>query len=200
MANAGSHVAALILIIAVALTAWPLSPPGAGHVPRLAMAVYLVTMLLLYATSALYHALPAGAGKRVLVKLDYCAIYLFIAGSYTPFAVGILSGHGGTALLIIIWILAAAGIALQAFRKLAHPFLSVGFYLAMGWMVLGVAWPLFTLLPGRGIGWLLAGALCYTGGTIFFLLDSRLKFAHSIWHLCVISGSACHFFAIAKYA
>lgn len=134
------------------------------------------------------------------MKLDYCAIYLFIAGSYTPFAVGVLAGHGGIALLLVIWSLAAGGIVLQVFGKLGHPLLTTGLYLAMGWAVLAVAWPLFKLLPLTGLVWLLAGAFCYTGGVTFFLMDSRLKFAHSIWHLFVLAGSACHFIAIVWYA
>ena len=139
VANTISHTAGLILIVVVALVAWPFPRAGASPVAMSATAVYLSTMVLLYATSALYHGLPAGRVKRFFMKLDYCAIYLFIAGSYTTFALGVLSGHGGTALLVVIWTLAAAGIALQVFGKLAHPLVSTGFYLAMGWAVLAVS-------------------------------------------------------------
>jgi hemolysin III len=200
IANTAIHATALMLILTVAILAWPAPRAGSVRVPTPAIAVYLSTMVLLYATSALYHGLPPGRGKRLLMKLDYCVIYLFIAGSYTPFAVGVLAAHGGNALLIAIWTLAGGGVALQLLGKLSHPFLSTGFYLAMGWAVLAVAWPLFTLLPRPGVAWLVAGGLCYTGGVAFFLLDSRLRFAHSMWHLAVLEGSGCHFIAIARYA
>lgn len=199
VANAFIHAAGLILVV-MTVVVWPLPRTASSRVPMPATAVYLSTMALLYATSTVYHGLPPGRAKRLCMKLDYWTIYLFIAGSYTPFALGVLSGHGGSALLLVIWSLAATGIALQAFGKLAHPLLSTGFYLAMGWAVLAVARPLFALLPAAGLAWLLAGAVCYTGGVAFFLMDSRLKFAHSIWHLCVLVGSACHFVAIAWYA
>lgn len=200
VANTVIHALALIFIAIVTLVVWPLPHAGSNRVPTPAVAIYLSTMILLYATSALYHGLPVGRLKRLFMKLDYCAIYLFIAGSYTPFALGILSGHGGTALLIVIWTLAAAGTALHVVGRSTHPFLSTGLYLAMGWAVLAVAWPLFALLPVAGLTWLLAGGLCYTGGTAFFLIDSRVKFAHSVWHLFVLAGSACQFVAIARYA
>jgi hemolysin III len=200
VANTISHTAGPILIVVVALVAWPLPRAGASPVAMPATAIYLSTMVMLYATSAVYHGLPAGRIKRLFMKLDYCAIYLFIAGSYTPFALGVLSGHGGTALLVVIWTLAAAGIALQVFGKLAHPLVSTAFYLAMGWAVLAVSRPLFALLPAAGLTWLLTCALCYTGGVAFFLIDSRVKFAHLIWHVFVVVGSVCHFVAIAWYA
>ena len=200
VANTLIHATGLVLVVVMAFVVWPLPRTVSSRVPMPAAAVYLSTMVLLYATSTVYHGLPPGRAKRLCMKLDYCTIYLFIAGSYTPFALGVLSGHGGTALLLVIWSLAVAGIVLQAFGKLAHPLLSTGFYLAMGWAVLAVAWPLFALLPTAGLVWLLAGAVCYTGGVAFFLIDSRLKFAHSIWHLFVLAGSACHFVAIVWYA
>ena len=200
VANTLIHAIGLVLVVAMTFVVWPLPRTASNRVPMPAAAIYLSTMMLMYATSTVYHGLPPGRAKRLWMKLDYCTIYLFIAGSYTPFALGVLSGHGGTALLLVIWMLAAAGIILQAFGKLTHPLLSTGFYLAMGWAVLAVAWPLFTLLPAPGLAWLLAGAVCYTGGVAFFLMDNRLKFAHSIWHLFVLTGSACHFVAIVWYA
>jgi hemolysin III len=199
IANTAIHAAALVLLPAMALLTWPAPRAGSGRLVTPAIAVYLLTMVLLYATSAVYHGLPPGRYKRLFMKLDYCVIYLFIAGSYTPFAVGVLAAHGGIALLIAVWTLAGGGVALQLFGKLSHPLLSTGFYLGMGWAVLVVARPLFTLLPLPGAAWLLAGGLCYTGGVVFFLLDSRLRFGHSMWHLAVLAGSSCHLVAIARY-
>jgi hemolysin III len=200
LANTLIHAAALILIIVVAFFTWPLARSSSSRVTVPAATIYLSTMVVLYAASALYHGSPPGRAKQLFMKLDYCAIYLFIAGSYTPFGAGVLSGHGGRAMLVVIWALATAGVALQAFGKPLHPFLATGFYLVTGWAGLGVARPLFRLLPTAGLIWLLAGALCYTGGVAFFLMDSRVKFAHSIWHVFVLAGSACQFIAIAWYA
>ena len=199
-ANSLSHGLGLCALLLAAGIAWPLTPKGGHAIGWVGVGVYLASMVLLYGVSALYHGLPVGRAKTVMMKLDYCAIYVFIAGTYTPFALGVLAGNGGTALLIVIWTLAVAGILLQLTGRLAHPFLSTGLYLAMGWTVLAVAKPLMTLLPTPGLLWLLAGGLCYTGGVVFFLLDSKLKFAHSVWHLFVLAGSACHFVAVGWYA
>lgn len=201
--NSLTHGAGALLVVIGAVVAWPFAPAGDQHFngeSGWGLVVYLTTMIALYAISALYHGLPPGRGKAVFMKLDYCAIYLFIAGTYTPFALGVLSGHGGTLLLVAIWGLAALGVVLQLLGKLAHPLVSTGLYLAMGWAVLAVAKPLIDLVPTAGLIWLLIGGLCYTGGVAFFLLDSKLKFAHSVWHLFVLAGSACHFVAIGWYA
>ncbi len=151
LANTLIHAVALIFIMVVASITWPLAHSSSSHVTPAAAAIYLVTMVMLYAASALYHGLPPGRTKQLFMKLDYCAIYLFIAGSYTPFGAGILSGHGGIGLLVAIWTLAVAGVVLQVFGKPIHPFLSTGFYLAMGWTVLAVARPLSRLLPAMGL-------------------------------------------------
>lgn len=197
--NALIHVLALLLIVAAVAIAWPDRPHRYQPLETPAAAIYLTSMLMLYTTSAIYHAYPSGRVKRFFMKLDYCTIYLFIAGSYTPFAMGVLYGHGGLALLFVIWILAGVGVTLQLKGYFSHSFISTAFYLAMGWSVLAVAWPLFHLLPTTGLAWVLAGALLYTSGVAFFLMDSRLKFGHSIWHFFVLAGSACHFVAITWY-
>jgi hemolysin III len=199
-ANAGVHVAALLLIAIATLQVRPFTAVDTRRESLPAVAVYLSTMVALYAASALYHGLPAGRAKQFFMKLDYCAIYLFIAGSYTPFGAGILFGHGGTALLVAIWSLAAAGVVLQVVDKPLHPLLATGAYVAMGWTALAVAPALIRLLPVAGLIWLCAGAVLYTGGVSFFLLDNRVKFAHSIWHLFVLAASACHFVVIMQYA
>jgi hemolysin III len=162
--------------------------------------VFAATMVLLYFTSMLYHALPEGGAKRVFVKLDHGAIYLFIAGSYTPFALGAMSGPWGWTLFGLIWGLAAIGVTLKAFDRLAHPILSTGLYLVMGWLVLIAAVPLFRNVAPEGIAWLVAGGAAYTVGVIFFLVDSRVRYAHFVWHLFVIAGTACHFCAVLWYA
>jgi hemolysin III len=162
--------------------------------------VFALTMVLLYLTSTLYHALPAGRAKRVFLKLDHSAIYLFIAGSYTPFALGALAGSWGWTLFGLVWSLAAVGVTLKTFGRLSHPWLSTGLYLLMGWLVLIAAVPLMQKVPLPGIELLVAGGLAYTTGVIFFVLDSRLRYAHAIWHGFVAIGTLCHFFAVLDYA
>ncbi len=163
-------------------------------------AVFAATLVLLYLASTLYHALPAGRAKRVFMKLDHGAIYLFIAGSYTPFALGALSGAWGWTLFGLVWSLAAMGITLKAFDRLSHPWLSTGLYLLMGWLVLIAAVPLFERVPAAGLAWLVGGGLAYTVGVAFFMLDSRLRYAHAVWHGFVVAGTGCHFVAVLAYA
>lgn len=162
--------------------------------------VFAVTMVLLYAASTLYHALPQGRAKRVFMKLDHGAIYLFIAGSYTPFALGALSGPWGWTLFGLVWSMAVMGVALKSFNRLTHPWLSTGLYLAMGWLVLIAAVPLVQNVPTMGIALLVAGGLAYTLGVVFFALDHKVRYAHAVWHAFVVAGTAFHFFAVLNYA
>ncbi len=162
--------------------------------------VFAITMVMLYLTSTLYHALPNGAAKRVLLKLDYCAIFLFIAGSYTPFALGALHGAWGWTLFGLVWALAAVGIVLKSIDKLSRAWISTALYLAMGWLVLIAAVPLVERVPTPGLIWLVAGGLAYTVGVVFFVLDSKFRYAHAVWHGFVLTGTGCHFFAILGYA
>ena len=162
--------------------------------------VFAATMVLLYLTSTLYHALPEGRAKRVWLRLDYCAIFLFIAGSYTPFALGALHGPWSWTLLGLVWSVALVGVLLKSTDKLSHPWISTGLYLGMGWLVLIAAVPLVERVPTEGLVWLLAGGLAYTAGVIFFVLDSRIRYAHAIWHGFVVAGTSCHFFAVLGYA
>jgi hemolysin III len=186
-----SIVAAPFLIVA-ALRFGPANVVGAS--------VFAATMMLLYLASTLYHALPPGRAKRIFMKLDHGAIYVFIAGSYTPFALGALSGPWGWSLFGVVWGLAVVGVLLKAFDRLSHPWLSTGLYLAMGWLVLVAAVPLIHRVPAAGVAWLVAGGLAYTAGVAFFALDSRIKYAHAVWHSFVMAGTGCHFIAVLGYA
>jgi hemolysin III len=136
----------------------------------------------------------------VFLKLDHGAIYIFIAGSYTPFALGALGGPWGWTLFGLVWSLAAVGIGLKAFDRLSHPWLSTGLYLAMGWLVVIAAGPLVERVPAAGLAWLAAGGIAYTAGVAFFMLDSRWRYAHTVWHGFVMAGSGCHFVAVLRYA
>jgi hemolysin III len=163
-------------------------------------AVFAATMVLLYFSSTLYHALPAGRAKALCRKLDHGAIFLFIAGSYTPFALGILHGPWGWTLFGLSWSLAVAGVLLKVFNRLSRPWLSTGLYLGSGWLVVIAAVPLFERMPANGIAWLVAGGLAYSGGVVFYALDSRIRYAHSVWHAFVVTGTACHLMAVMFYA
>ncbi len=161
--------------------------------------VFAATMVLLYLSSTLYHALPGDKARQVLQILDHGAIYLLIAGTYTPFTLGVLSGTWGWTLFGLVWGLAFVGILLKAVGGIRYPALSTGLYLAMGWLVLVAIKPLWLLVPGWGLFWLLAGGIAYTTGVAFFVAK-RLAYSHFIWHLFVIVGTTCHFFAVLWYA
>lgn len=165
-----------------------------------AASVFSTTMLLLYFASTIYHALPAGRAKRVLCRIDHAAIFVFIAGSYTPFTLGVLSGGWGFTLFGLVWGLAATGVVLKTFGGLDRPAVSTGLYLGMGWLAVVAVVPIFERVPASGIGWLVAGGLAYTAGVVFFANDSRWRYAHFVWHLFVVVGSACHFLAVLGYA
>lgn len=163
---------------------------------RLGTCVFAATMLLLYLSSTLYHALPAGRAKQLWLRVDYGAIYFFIAGSYTPFALGAMAGVWGWTLFVLVWLLAITGTALKVLGRLSHPWVSTGLYLVMGWLVLVAAVPLVGQLSPSGQGWLVAGGVAYTAGVVFFALDGRWRYAHAVWHGFVVLGSACHACAV----
>jgi hemolysin III len=200
IANSGIHGLALLAAIAgVPFLIARAIPLGVAHV--VGASVFAATMVLLYLTSTLYHALPEGRAKRFFLKLDHCAIYVFIAGSYTPFALGALGGSPwGWALFGLIWSFAVIGVTLKAFDRLRHPRLSSGLYLVMGWLVVIAAGPLAERVPLLCVQLLVAGGLAYTVGIVFFALGSRFRFAHAIWHSFVVAGSGLHFFAVLSYA
>lgn len=163
-------------------------------------AIFGATLVLLYLASTLYHALPAGRAKRVLRVLDHSAIYLLIAGTYTPFTLGALRGPWGWALLGTIWALALCGIVAKCAVGFRFPRLSTILYLSMGWLVLVAIRPLVANVPLAGLFWLGAGGVCYTAGVGFYATDTRLRYGHALWHLFVMAGSSCHLAAVLWYA
>jgi hemolysin III len=162
--------------------------------------VFAASMVLLYLSSTLYHALPAGKAKRVFRIMEHSAIFLLIAGTYTPFTLGVLRGAWGWTLLGLVWGIALTGVALKAFKKMSHPVISTGLYLFMGWLILIAAYPMFERVPVSGLLWLVAGGAAYTAGVAFFVADTRLRYGHFVWHLFVMAGTACHYFAVLWYA
>ena len=161
--------------------------------------VFTATMVLLYLASTLYHALPIGKVKRVFRVIEHSAIFPLIAGTYTPFTLGVLRGAWGWTLLGFVWGLAVAGAALKAFR-LSHPIVSTSFYLLMGWLILIAVNPVYARVPASGLRWLVAGGVAYTAGVAFFAAGSRLRYGHFVWHSFVMAGTACHYCAVLWYA
>jgi len=199
IANSVSH--GVALLAAIVATPWLIGAAQYQSAVNIAgSCVFAATMVLLYLASTLYHALPAGRAKRVFFKLDHGAIYVFIAGSYTPFALGALGGPWGWTLFGLVWSLAVLGVTLKAFDRLSHPWLSTGLYLVMGWLVLIAVVPLVERVPLPGLALLVAGGLAYTAGVVFFVLDSRLRYAHAVWHGFVVAGTGCHFAALMSNA
>lgn len=159
-------------------------------------AVYSISLVLLYSASTLYHAARHQVAKARLRVLDHAAIYILIAGTYTPFTLVGLRGDWGWALFGVIWVLAIAGVVFKLVATGRFPRLSTAIYLAMGWLALIAIGPLIQALPRSALLWLLAGGISYTVGTAFFH-SRRVPFSHAIWHLFVLAGSICHFVAVA---
>lgn len=198
IANSVSHGVALI----AALVAAPIlivSSVADGPAHTVGASVFSATMVLLYLASTLYHAIPEGRAKRLFQILDHNAIYLLIAGTYTPFTLTVLSGARGWLIFGLVWGLAVIGLVLKSIGRLAHPIASVALYLAMGWLVLLAIEPLWNSLPAWGLFWLIAGGLSYTAGVAFFAAEG-LRYGHFVWHLFVVTGTTCHFAAIYGYA
>lgn len=160
--------------------------------------MYGGTLVLLYAVATLYHAL-GGRVKRLLRELDHCAIYLLIAGTYTPFSLVTLRGVWGWTLFGLVWGAALYGIVLVHWPARVPQVPELVIYLGMGWLILIAIHPLLHALSWQGMAWLAIGGVFYTGGIVFFLLDERYSWAHGCWHLCVLGGSASHFLAVFLY-
>jgi hemolysin III len=162
--------------------------------------VFAATVLALYAASTLYHALPGPRVKALFRKLDHGAIFLLIAGTYTPFTLGALAGPWGWTLFALVWGLAAVGIALKACDRMMHPIASTGLYVGMGWLAVIALPQIVERIPGPGLALLAAGGLAYTVGVAFFATDARVRYGHFLWHLFVLAGTACHFGAVLGFA
>jgi len=161
--------------------------------------VFAITMVLLYVSSTVFHALPPNRAKRIFQILDHSAIYLLIAGTYTPFTFGVLRGVWGWTLFGLVWIMAFAGTVFKILGGVRYTMLSTWVYLAMGWLVLIAIEPVWTLVPKWGLFWLFAGGIAYTAGAVFFMAE-RIRYFHFVWHLFVVMGTACHFVAVLWYS
>ncbi|WP_392603265.1 hemolysin III family protein [Stutzerimonas sp. CQPMC-PStu] len=196
--NAWTHLTGGVL--AVIGSVWLLIMAAmSGDVARIvSVAIYGLTLVLLYSISTLYHSLR-GRAKVIMRKLDHLSIYLLIAGSYTPFCLVTLRGSWGWWLFGIVWGLAVIGMLQEIKPRSEARVLSVVIYAVMGWIVLVAVKPLLAALGGVGFSWLVAGGVLYTVGILFFAYDQRFRHWHGIWHLFVMAGSLLHFVAIAGY-
>ncbi|SFU94271.1 hemolysin III [Polaromonas sp. YR568] len=203
IANSVSHGVALLAAVIAAPFLVVASVRNGDAIDVAAASVFAATMVLLYFTSMLYHALPAvraARAKSVFQVLDHGAIYLLIAGTYTPFTLGVLRGPWGWTLFALVWTMALAGVAVKAVAGIRYPRVSTALYVAMGWVALIAIKPMLELIPNWGLFWLVAGGLFYTLGVGFFATDSRLRYGHFVWHMFVAAGTVCHFVAVLYYA
>ena len=200
IANTISHGAGL-LAAAIGTPILLESASERGSVPFLIGTwIFVGTMLLLYLGSTVYHLWPRTRLKGALQVIDHSAIFLMIAGTYTPFTLGPLHGPHGWTVLALVWALAACGVMLKVLKGVLHrPRLAVFLYLGMGWLVLLILRPLAMTLPRDSLVWLAVGGLVYTAGVIFFVTDHR-RYHHFVWHLFVLGGTSCHYFAVLAYA
>lgn len=196
--NAWSHLIGTVLAAIGAVWLLVLASSTGDLWKIVAVAIYGVTLLLLYSISTLYHSMR-GPAKRVMQKLDHLSIYLLIAGSYTPFCLITLRGPWGWTLFGIVWSLALIGMLQEIKPRSEARVLSLIIYAVMGWIVLVAVKPLIAALGMTGFKWLAAGGVLYTVGIIFFAYDSRFRHWHGIWHLFVMAGSLLHFVAILLY-
>jgi hemolysin III len=199
IANSVSHCVGVV----AALAATPFLVLGAARrgdaFAIVGASIFAGSAVLLYVASTLYHALPMNRAKRLFRVIDHCAIFLLIAGTYTPFALGALRGSVGWTLFGVVWGLAALGITLKSVTGIRYPWLSTTLYVGMGWLALIAIRPLWIHVPVAGWLWLIAGGLAYTAGIAFYAAE-RVRYGHFVWHLFVLLGTVCHFFAVLWYA
>ena len=199
IANAVTHgVAALLSIAGLAvLVAFAVLYSGSPKVVA-AVSIFGASMVFLYTASTLYHSIPNPRAKKVLQYLDHSMIYVLIAGSYTPFCLITLQGYTGIALLCAVWLIAIAGISLQAVLLHKADWINCLLYLSMGWLAVFVIDPLVSTLDSTGLALLVAGGLAYTVGVVFYIFE-RIPFSHAIWHTFVFAGTTLQFFSVLFY-
>lgn len=199
IANSISHGLGLLLAIAaVPILVLAALKIGSPHF-LVGVSVFGGTMVMLYLASTLYHTLTHEAAKQLFRLFDHAAIFLLIAGTYTPFSLGVLRGPWGWSMLAAVWTLAVIGITLKIRKRTRHSRISIVLYVIMGWLAVVAVKPIVMLIPVPGILLIFAGGLAYTGGLAFFAAH-RIRYNHFIWHLFVIAGTTCHFFAVLWYA
>ncbi len=198
IASSVIHGAGAVLSVAglTALVIYASLYGSAKHI--VASAVFGAALVFLYTSSTLYHGFRSARLKHIFRIIDHSCIYLLIAGTYTPFTLVTLEGPVGWSLFGIIWGLAAAGIVFQIFFVHRFKLLATLAYIGMGWLVIFAIKPLINAMPAGGLVLITAGGLAYTLGAVFYLIK-RIPFNHAVWHVFVLAGSACHYFAVMRY-
>jgi hemolysin III len=196
--NSITHMAGAVLAAAGAIALIVPAAYAGDPWKIVSFSIYGAMLLALYVTSTLYHSIR-GPAKDIWRKFDHCAIYLLIAGSYTPFTLVTLRGGWGWALFGTVWGLALLGIIQEIWIAKGRRVLSLAIYVVMGWLALIAVVPLLAALTGAGFLWLAAGGLIYTVGIAFYATDHKLRHGHGVWHLFVLGGSACHYFTVLLY-
>jgi hemolysin III len=196
LANTLTHGAGAVISLVAGLALTGLAALSGDVWRIIGAAVFMLTLVLLYTASTLYHGASHGQIKDRLEIFDHCAIYLLIAGTYTPFTLVSLRGAWGWSLFGVIWGLAIAGVVFKLIFATRFKLISTLFYIGMGWLVVVAIVPMSQALPLSTLAWLLAGGLAYTAGTLFYH-NERIPFSHAIWHLFVLAGSVCHFIAVS---
>ena len=194
--NAVTHGTGAVLALLAGTVLLIATAQRGGSTEFVSVAVFVAALVLLYTFSTLYHAARKPGRKRVFKILDHCAIFLLIAGSYTPFTLVALQGTWGWSLFAVIWSLALVGIVFKLFFTGRFKLLSTSIYVAMGWLAIVAIVPMVQALSTAILLWLLAGGLLYTAGTLFYHRHA-LPYAHAIWHGFVLGGSTCHFVAVS---
>jgi hemolysin III len=196
--NSITHLVGTALAIAGTGTLLTTAAIAGGARRITAVAVYGAMLVLLYLSSTLYHSLR-GPAKKVFHVFDHCAIYLLIAGTYTPLTLIALRGRWGWALFAIVWSLAVFGVAKDVLLHNRFRAVSVGLYVLMGWLVVVAFGPLQKAVPPGGLVWLFAGGIAYTAGLLFLAVSRKVVHAHGVWHVFVLVGSICHYVAVLRY-
>ena len=197
--NSISHLVGAVLALAGAVVLVVVASRDGDTRRIVSFSIYGATLFLLYLISTLYHGLPTGRAKHVFRVLDHQAIYLLIAGSYTPFTLVALDGIVGWRMFGAIWGMAVLGLLLDALPRRGARILPFFIYFVMGWLILLAINPLLAALPRTGFIWLLTGGILYSSGIVFFALDHRYPWMHGVWHLFVLAGSISHYVAILVY-
>ncbi len=190
--NAVSHAIGFVLAIVGSIA---LIVKAEGLSDLVVTSIYGASLAFMFLSSSIYHALKHPKYKSYLRKIDHTAIYLLIAGSYTPFLVYTVDGTLGTVGLIVIWIVGLTGVGFKLIAGPKYPKISITTYAIMGWLALFLIYPIYQSLSGVGFTLLLTGGICYSAGIPLYLMKSR-HYSHALWHLAVLAGASCHFFAI----
>ena len=196
IANVVTHGIGVLLSVGAGAALIAMASVQAGIREMISVAIFSASLVLLYSASTLYHAARRPETRARLKVLDHCAIFVLIAGTYTPFTIAAIRGGWGWSLFGVIWGMALVGIVFKLFFTGRYKALSTAIYIGMGWLVIIALVPLVQALSGAGLAWLFAGGVLYTAGTLFYHRES-IPYSHAIWHCFVLAGSGCHFIAVA---